>query len=142
MGCPNWQLLPKQNWGIYRPEWAKRGTTWKWSLSIFKYKNECCKQLMQKKKKKKGVIRLVSMSPSWVMVLELPKKVHFYQFCTDLSKKHKFVKVICIHASESSDYTFSENVIWEVWVTVHEILLIKIQKKVLTQQIFIKILQL
>ena len=28
---------------LYRPEWTKGGTTWKWVLTIFKYKNECYK---------------------------------------------------------------------------------------------------
>ena len=39
---------------------------------------------------KTGVICLVSMFPSWVMALKLSKKVHFLQFCADLSKKLKF----------------------------------------------------
>ena len=26
---------------FYRPEWTKRGTTTKWILTIFKYKDEC-----------------------------------------------------------------------------------------------------
>ena len=60
--------------------------------------------------KKDGVICQVSMFSSWVMVLKLPKKVHFFQFCTDFSKKSKSVKAIYIYASESSHYTLSENV--------------------------------
>ena len=59
---------------------------------------------------KKGVFCLVSMFPSWVMVCKLSKKVHFLQFCADLSKKSKSVKAIYIYASESSHYTLSENV--------------------------------
>ena len=43
------------------------------------------------------------------MVLKLSKKVHFLQFCTDLSKKFKSIKAIYIYASETSRYTFSEN---------------------------------
>ena len=58
---------------------------------------------------KNGVIYLVSMFPSWVMVLKLSKKVYFLQFCADLSKKSKSVKAIYIYASESSHYTLSEN---------------------------------
>ena len=49
-----------------------------------------------------GVICLVFMFPSWVMVLNLPKKVHLLQFCADLSKKSKSIKAICIYAFESS----------------------------------------
>ena len=50
-----------------------------------------------------GVVCLVSI------VLKLSKKVHFLQFCADLSKKFKSVKAIFINASESSHNTLSEN---------------------------------
>ena len=43
------------------------------------------------------------------MVCKLFKKVHFLQFCADLSKKSKSVKAIYIYASERSHYTLSEN---------------------------------
>ena len=43
------------------------------------------------------------------MARKLSKKVHFLQFCADLSKKSKFVKEIYIYVSESSHYTLSEN---------------------------------
>ena len=59
--------------------------------------------------KKKGVICLFSMFPFRVMFLKLPKKVHFLQFCADLSKKSKSVKTIYLHASESCHYALSEN---------------------------------
>ena len=39
----------------------------------------------------------------------MSKKVHFLQFCADLSKKSKSVKAIYINASESPHYTLSEN---------------------------------
>ena len=38
---------------FYRPEGAKEGTTWKWILSIFQFRNEYYKQLDQKKQMKK-----------------------------------------------------------------------------------------
>ena len=43
------------------------------------------------------------------MILKLSKKVYFLQFYVDLNKKSKFVKAICVHTSESSHYTLSEN---------------------------------
>ena len=52
--------------------------------------------------KKNGVICLVSMFPSWVMVLKLPKKAHFFQFCANLSKKSKSIKVIYIIATRNN----------------------------------------
>ena len=57
---------------------------------------------------KNGVICLVSMLPSWVMVLKLSKKVHFLQFCADLSQKPKCVKAIYIYES-GFYYSLSEN---------------------------------
>ena len=67
--------------------------------------------------------------------------MHFLQFCVDLNKKPKSVKAIYIYASERSHYTLSENDI-VFWATLHEILAIKISKKMLTQQKSTKILWL
>ena len=53
---------------------------------------------LEKVDEKNAVIGLVSMFPSWVMALKLSKKVHFLQFCADLSKKSKSVKAIYIYA--------------------------------------------
>ena len=63
----------------------------------------------EKVDEKNGVICLLSMFPSWVMAPKLCKKVHFLQFCADLSKKPTSVKAIHIYVSESSHYTLSEN---------------------------------
>ena len=57
---------------------------------------------------KNGVICLVSMFPSWVMVLKLSKKDNL-QFFADFIKKSKSVKAIYIYASEWPYYAFSEN---------------------------------
>ena len=64
---------------------------------------------VEKVDEKIGVICLVSVFPTWFMVCKLSKKVHFLQFCADLSKKSKSVEAIYIYASESSHYTPSEN---------------------------------
>ena len=64
------------------------------------------------------------------MVLKLSRKLQFLQFCDDLNKISESVTAIYIYASESSHYTLSENDI------VHEILAIKISKKMLTRQKF------
>ena len=76
------------------------------------------------------------MFPVWVMVCRLSKKVYiFLQFCADLSLLKQFtymhLKVLI---------TFFEKMLRfiEVWATVHEILAIKISKKMLNQQIFLK----
>ena len=63
----------------------------------------------EKVDEKNGVICLVSMFPSWVIVQKLWRKMHFLQFCADINKKSKSLKVICINASESSPCTLLEN---------------------------------
>ena len=58
---------------------------------------------------KNEVIFLVSMFPSYVMVLKLSKKVHILQICPELSKTSKSIKAIYMYASERSRYALSEN---------------------------------
>ena len=58
---------------------------------------------------KNGVICLVSKFPFWVRVCKLSKKVHFLQFCADLSKKSKPLKLMYIYVSEGFHYTLPEN---------------------------------
>ena len=81
--------------------------------------------------------------PFWLMVLQLSKRVYLLQFCADLRSKPKYVNATYINAPESF-FTFFEKMTWfiVVWTLVHEILAIKISKKMLTQQIFNKFLRL
>ena len=111
---------------FYKPEWIIRGTTWKWILTIFKYKNEYYKQ-SRKSRWKNEVICLVFKFPSWVLVLNLSRKVHFLQFCADFSKKPKSVKEIYIFHPKVLT-TFFQKIIWFIgtWSTLYEILAIKI----------------
>ena len=51
------------------------------------------------------------MFPSWLMILKLSKKVHFFNFVLTSAKKSKYVKASYIYASETSRYALSENVI-------------------------------
>ena len=44
-----------------------------------------------------------------VVVYKLSKKVHFLQFCADLTKKCNSVEAIYIYTFESSHYTLAEN---------------------------------
>ena len=80
------------------------------------HENEFCNQKSvletvrgEKVVEKNVVICLVSMFSSWLMVLKLSKKVHFLQFCADLSRKFKSFKAIYIYIPESSRYALSEN---------------------------------
>ena len=61
---------------------------------------------------KNRVSYLVSMFPSYIMVLKLSKKVHFMQLCADLSKKSNSIKAVYIYASEGSHYALSEMVLF------------------------------
>ena len=58
---------------------------------------------------KNEVICLVSIFPSRVMVRKLSKKVHFFQYSDDLSKKSKYIKAIYIYAPERAPWILSEN---------------------------------
>ena len=63
----------------------------------------------QKVDEKNEVFCLVSFFPSWVMVLNLLKIVHFGQICADLSKKSKSMKAIYLYPSERPHHALSEN---------------------------------
>ena len=72
----------------------------------------------EKVDEKNGVICLVSMFPTWVMVLKLSKKGHFLQFWANLGKKCNSIKAIYIYASGRSRYALSENgiviMLWDI----------------------------
>ena len=93
---------------------------------------------VEKADEKNKVICLVFMFPSSVMALKLPRKVHFLQFSADFSKTPESVKEIYIlHLKVFT--TLFQKMIWFIGSfisTVHEILEIKISKKMVTQQKF------
>ena len=75
---------------------------------------------------KNGVICLVSMFPSWVMVLKWSKRVQFLQFCVDLRKKSKSIKAVSVYVSEKSRFVLSENGI--VYCAISEILVFGVKE--------------
>ena len=91
--------------------------------------------------KKNEVICLVFKFPSWVMALNLSRKVHFLQFYADFSKKPKSVKAIYIFHLKVLT-TLIQKMKWfiGIWATPYEILAIEISKNMLTQQKFNKII--
>ena len=96
---------------FYRPEWIE-GMNLKMNLKYYQIQ----KWMLQPDRAEKvdeinGVICVVFMFPSWVMILKLSKKVHFFNFVLTSAKKSKYVKAIYIYASETSRYALSENVI-------------------------------
>ena len=52
--------------------------------------------------KNNGIIWVIFMFPSWVMILKLSKKVHFFNFVPNSAKKSKYIKAIYTYASERS----------------------------------------
>ena len=84
----------------------------------------------EKVDEKNGVICLVSMFPSWVMVLKLSKKVHFLQFCADLRKKSKSVKAQFTYMHLKSLVTHFQKMVLFImlWLTVLEILVFEIEE--------------
>ena len=79
---------------------------------------------------KNGVICLVSIFPSWVMVLKLSKIVHFWNFALTSAKNLSLLKLFpYMHLKVL--ITFFQKMIWSigVWATVHEVLPIEISKE-------------
>ena len=62
----------------------------------------------QKVGEENGVICLVSFFPFLVMVLTLPKIVHFLQIFADLSMKSGSIKVSYLHPSARPHHVLSE----------------------------------
>ena len=61
---------------------------------------------------KNDFIYLICFFSFWVMVLKLPKILHFFQICADLSKKPKSIKAIYFYPSERPHHALSENSIF------------------------------
>ena len=91
---------------FYRPEWTKRRTIWKWILNIFKFRNECYKQLERKKHMKKMGSCLVFMFPFRVMVFKLSKKVHFCNLVLTSVRNRSLLKQLHIYIWKVSLRTF------------------------------------
>ena len=75
------------------------------------------------------------------MVLKLSKKVHFFQFCADLSRKSKTIKVIYIYASEKVLlHTFRKWYCLLCWLRFSEILGFEVEESaifLLSQHLFL-----
>ena len=96
---------------------------------------------VEKVNKKNEVICLAFQFPSWLMTLNLSRKVNFLPFCADFSKKPKSVKAISIFRLKVLT-TLLQKMIWfiRVWATFYEMLATKILKNMLTHQKFNKII--
>ena len=90
------------NWGILQTRMDQRWDYIKINFDYFQIKKKRMLQTVRAEKldKKIRVICLVSMFLTWVMACKLSKKMHFLQFCADLSKKYKSVEAIHIYVSE------------------------------------------
>ena len=85
-------------------------TSWKWILTIFRYKRDYQRQFRaQNKDKKVGSFVEFFFLPD--MVLKLPKIVHFWQIRADLSKKSKSIKTD--FEWRFDEWPFLNDVIWK-----------------------------
>ena len=105
------QLTPAK-FRYFADQNGQRRTQWKSILAIFKYKNKYQTVRAQKVDETNGVIWLISFFLSWVMALKLPKIVHFFHICANLSKKPKYIKAIHFYPSERPHHALSENSIF------------------------------
>ena len=113
---------------FYRPEWTKGGPH---DNEFWGFPNSELFQTFRSEKvdEKNGVICLVFMFFSWVIFLKLSKKVHFLQFCADLSTESRSIKEIFIYVFGRSRYALSENgSVYLLWLTVLETLVFEIEK--------------
>ena len=99
-----------RNSGILQTRIDQREDSMKMNFDIFQIQKLSSQTVRaQKVDEKKGVICLVSSFPSWVVVLKLPRIVHFLQICADLSKKFESFKAIYLFPSERPHHALWEN---------------------------------
>ena len=90
-------------------EYHMKMSIFKFSILVFSNSEMNITNRSEKVDEKNRVICLVSMFPSWVMVLKFSKTEHFLQFCADLSKKSKSIKAIYMYTSQRSRHALLEN---------------------------------
>ena len=93
---------------------------------------------VEKVDEKIGVIFLVSMFPTWVMICKLSKKVLFTILCWPQPKTKLLKQFTGMHLKVH--IRLFQKMLWFIGVRApaHEILAIKISKKILTQLKFLK----
>ena len=104
------------------------GTTLKWILSIFKFRNEYYKQI-GKSRWKNRVICLVSMLPSWVMVLKLSKKCIFCNFVLTSARNLSRLKQLTYMYLKGLLTQFQKLVLFiMLWLTVSEVWVFEVEE--------------
>ena len=85
----------------------QRGDSMKMNFDNFQIQKRISQAVTAHKvDEKNGVIFPVSIFPFYIMVLKLPKIVHFLQTCADLSQKS--IKAIYLYPSERPHLALSE----------------------------------
>ena len=111
-GKVRWAVQISSFWGtfevFYRTEWTKViAMNLKIKLKYFQIQKGILQAgRAEKEDEKIGVICIVFMFSSWVLILILTKKGHFFNFVLTSAKKYKYVK-----AYEISRSVLSGNVI-------------------------------
>ena len=140
MGCLNQQLLPKF-WAILLTRIDKWDGTHENEFGLVSNTKLNVIKLQRKKLVEKNwVICLVYMFPFWVK--KCPKKSIFYNFTLTPARNLSLFKQF-MYKHLKNLITFFQKMVWYTGVraTVHEILVIKISKQLLTQQKFNKVHQ-
>ena len=129
-----------KNCGILKTRMDQKGDHIKMNFDYFQIQ-KLILQTGTKSRWKKEVICPVFKFLSWVMALNLSRKMNFLQFCADFSKKPKSVKAIYIFHLKVLTTLF-QKMIWfiGVWTTLYTTLAIEISKNMLTQLKFDKII--
>ena len=129
---------------FYTSEWTKRWTTWKWILTIFKYKNECYEQLEWKNQMKKmgSFVYFPCFLPELWPLNVLKTCISCNFVLTSARNVSLWKQFPYMHLN--SLITLFQEMVWfiGVWATTDETLAIKISKKMPTQQKFNKVLWL
>ena len=95
------QLLPSK-FRYFADQNGPKGDHMKTNFDAFSNTKMKVRKRAQKVDEKNGVIGLISFFTSCVIVLKLPKIVHFLQIFADLSKKCKSIKAVYSYPSERS----------------------------------------
>ena len=96
-----------QNSCILQTKMDQREDTMKMNFDNFQIQKWISQTAAARKVDK--VICLISFFSSWVMILRLPKILHFLQVCADLSKKSKSIIAIYSYLYVRPRHALSEN---------------------------------
>ena len=129
MSSPDWRLVAK-NWGILQTRMDQRGDHMKMNLEYFQIQKWILQTVRAEKVDEKNrVICLISVFPSWVTVLKLPKKVHFCNFLLTSARNISLLKQFTYMHQKDLVTHFQRMVLFiMLWLTASKILGFEVEK--------------